>query len=169
LAGGAAQRERLFARPRHFELPARVQSVMRSLLRLDSLDRYGGFAPLAIRLFLGVFLVFMSQDNVFSAARMDEFAKFLAANHFPEPDIAARVSVYAQFACGILVFVGLITRWAAWVMSINFIVALIGVHRGLPFRTWLEPCSMLACSIALFIGGAGRMSLDWRLARRHRT
>jgi putative oxidoreductase len=138
---------------------------MRSLLRLSSLDPYGGFAPLAIRLFLGVFLVFMSQDNVFSAARMDEFARFLAAHDVPSPDLAARVSVYAQFACGILLAIGFATRWAALVMIVNFVVALAAVHRGLPFRTWLEPCAMLACSIALFIGGAGRVSLDWRLAR----
>jgi putative oxidoreductase len=139
---------------------------MRSLVRLDWLDRFGGFAPLAIRLFLGVFLIFMSQDNVFSAERMDEFVKFLAANKFHSPELAAQVSVYAQFASGILILVGLATRWAAAVMIIHFVVALIGIHLALPFRTWLEPCAMLACSIALFIGGAGRVSLDWRLRSR---
>ena len=138
---------------------------MRSLLHLDSLDRFGGFAPLAIRLFLGTFLIYMSQDNVFSAARMDEFEQFLAQHSFPAPEIAARVSVYAQFVCGILVLVGALTRWAAFVMIVNFVVALIGVHRLLPVRTFLEPCAMLACSIALFIGGAGRVSIDAILRR----
>jgi putative oxidoreductase len=133
---------------------------MRSLLHISSLDRFGGFAPLAIRVFLGTFLLFMSQDNVFSAARMDEFEHFLAANQFPAPELAAPLSVYAQFVCGILVLVGAFTRWAALAMIINFVVALVGVHRNLPFRTFLEPCAMLASSIALFIGGAGRLSVD---------
>jgi putative oxidoreductase len=139
---------------------------MRSLLHLDSLDRYGGFAPLAIRVFMGTFLVYMSQDNVFSAARMEEFEQFLAQNAFPAPALAARVSVYAQFLCGILVLVGAFTRWAALVLIVNFIVAIAGVHRALPFRTWLEPCAMLACATALFIGGAGRVSVDALLAQR---
>jgi uncharacterized membrane protein YphA (DoxX/SURF4 family) len=68
--------------------------------------------------------------------------------------------------CGSLVLVGFATRWAALIMIANFAVALVGVHLQLPFRTWLEPCAMLACSIALFIGGAGRFSTDWRAAQR---
>lgn len=141
---------------------------MRSLLHLDSLDRYGGFAPLAIRVFLGTFLIFMSQDNVFSAARMSEFEQFLAHSNFPAPALAARLSVYAQFLCGILVLAGALTRWAALVMIVHFVVAIVGVHRALPFRTFLEPCAMLASSIALFIGGAGRISVD-AVLRRPRT
>lgn len=133
---------------------------MRSLVHLDSLDRFGGFAPLAIRAFLGTFLLYMSQDNVLSTARMDEFEQFLAQHAIPAPAIAAHVSVYAQFVCGILILVGALTRWAALVMVVNFVVAIIGVHRLLPFRTYLEPCAMLACSLALFIGGAGRVSVD---------
>ena len=138
---------------------------MRSLLHLDSLDRFGGFAPLAIRLFLGTFLIFMSQDNVFSGARMAEFEQFLAQHSFPAPSASAHVSVYAQFVCGILILVGALTRWAALLMIVNFVVALVGVHRALPFRTFLEPCAMLACAVALFIGGAGRVSIDAILRR----
>jgi putative oxidoreductase len=140
---------------------------MRSLLHLSSLDRFGGFAPLAVRAFLGTFLIFMSQDNVLSAARMDEFERFLAVHAFPAPELAAPLSVYAQFVCGILVLVGAFTRWAALAMIVNFVVALVGVHRNLPFRTFLEPCAMLASSIALFIGGAGRLSVDAWLRRRN--
>jgi putative oxidoreductase len=141
-----------------------------SLARLDHLGRYGGFAPLAIRLFAGVFLIYMSQDNIASAARMTEFERFLAAHEFPWPDIAARVSVYAQFGCGLLLLAGAFTRWAALVMIIHFTVAIAGVHLDLPFRTLLEPCAMLAVAIALFIGGAGRVSVDhWFASRGSRS
>ena len=134
---------------------------------LDRLDRFAGFAPLAIRIFLGVFLIYMSHDNVFSGARMVEFERFLDANGFPLPAVAARVSVYAQFLGGILIAVGAFTRWAALVIAVNFVVAILGVHLALPFRTWLEPCAMLACALALVVGGAGRLSVDdWRARRR---
>ncbi len=137
-----------------------------SLARLDRLDPYGGLAPLAIRLFLGGFLIYMAQDNVLSAARMTEFERFLAANDFPMPALAARVSVYAQLGCGALVLVGAFTRWAALVLIVNFAVAILGVHLKLPFRTLLEPCAMLACAVALFIGGPGRLAIDTWWARR---
>ncbi len=152
---------------KRFSLPdAKLAAVISSLLRLGQLDRFGGFAPLPIRIFVGVFLIYMSQDNVFSAARMAEFEAFLATHGFPAPDIAAPVSVYAQFICGGLLLVGALTRWAALVIMINFVVALVGVHLALPLRTWLEPCAMLAVATALFIGGPGRISIDWALARR---
>ncbi len=124
------------------------------------LDRFRDDAPLLLRLFLGTFLVYMSQDNVFSAARMDEFEVFLGQHGFPVPGVAAAVSVYAQFSAGILILLGLFTRWAAAVMVFNFVVAVIGVHLGMPFRTFLEPLAMLSCSAFLAIVGAGRLSLD---------
>jgi putative oxidoreductase len=97
---------------------------------------------------------------------MDEFEAFLKANDFPAPSLAARVSVYAQFGCGILLIAGAFMRWAALAMVVNFAVAIVGVHWSLPFRTWLEPCAMLACALALFIGGPGRVSVDELLLRR---
>ena len=125
------------------------------------------FAPIALRLFLGVFLVYMSHDNVLSSARMAEFAGYLEHHGFPLPSLSAHVSVYAQFACGILVLLGLATRIAALVMVVNFLVAIIGVHTGDDsFRTWLEPCAMLAVSAALALGGPGPYSLDAMIAAR---
>ncbi|MEJ7603191.1 MAG: DoxX family protein [Kofleriaceae bacterium] len=134
--------------------------------RRTSVDRFAGFAPVALRLFLGVFLIYMAQDNVFSAARMTEFEHFLDSFGFAMPVVSARVSVYAQFACGILILAGAFTRWAALVMVVNFIVAIVGVHSYLPFKTFLEPCAMLAASLALVLGGPGRLSVDAALARR---
>jgi putative oxidoreductase len=133
---------------------------------LDRLARFGGFAPIPIRIFLGFFLLYMAQDNVFSSARMLEFERFLDGNGFPLPAIAARVSVYAQFLGGILILLGAFTRVAALVIAVNFVVAIVGVHLALPVRTWLEPCAMLAGALALFIGGAGQLSVDsYRAAR----
>lgn len=59
------------------------------------------------------------------------------------------------------------TRWAALVMIVHFIVAIVGVHLALSFRSFLEPCAMLAVSAALFLGGAGPLSIDpaWRRKR----
>ena len=131
-----------------------------AITRLERFEPLVGYAPVVLRLFLGTFLVFMSQDNVFSATKMREFEGFLAGHGFPLPAIAAPLSVYAQLACGALILVGAFTRWAALVMVVNFTIAILGVHLALPFRTWLEPSAMLATSAALVLSGAGKFSLD---------
>lgn len=139
--------------------------MQRSWLLLDGLARGRAFAPLVIRAFLGTFLVYMAQDNVLDAARMDEFVVYLAGHGVPLPELAARVSVWAQFVGGVLILAGALTRPAALVIVVNFVVALIVVHAELPFRTWLEPCAMLASALSLLLGGAGPWSVDARLKK----
>jgi putative oxidoreductase len=133
---------------------------LRSWFALSQLDRTREVAPFVLRLFTGIVLVAMSHDNVLSPERMDEFEKFLAQFDIASPALAARVSVYAQFSCGILLLLGAFTRWAALVMVVNFVVAILGVHTKMPLRTFLEPSAMLAASMALVFTGGGLLSID---------
>ena len=115
---------------------------------------------LALRLAIGVRLVEGTQDNVFSHERMEEFARFLAAQGTAAPMFSAYLSAYAQFICGILIVLGLFTRPAGLVMTINFICALIIAHRTTPFvQTW-PALMMLAAAIHFLFCGAGALSLD---------
>ena len=138
---------------------------LRSLL-LEPLGRHRDFGPLPLRLFAGTFLIYMSQDNVFSAERMAEFERFLGQFGFPAPALAAPLSVYAQFAAGVLFLLGLLVRPAAAVMVVNFVVALAMVHTRAPFREALDPTAMLAVALSLVVTGAGALSMDAWLARR---
>src|SRR5918992_2258187 len=100
------------------------------ILRLQFLEKYADYGALFLRLVVGSFLVHGTQDNVFSYARMVEFEHFLAARGVPVPLVAAFVSAYAQFICGILFIVGAATRAAGALMVINFIAAILIAHRG---------------------------------------
>ena len=135
------------------------------LLLLNGLDEYRAVGPLLFRLFLGAVLVWGTQDNVLHAERMLEFRDFLAANGFPAPLASAYLSAYAQFICGILIVLGLLTRWAALVMIINFVVALLKVHLSLPFSATIAPLAMLLGALLLLFEGGGRWSVDEALAR----
>lgn len=128
------------------------------------LDRHSGWGVLALRLAIGARLVEGTQDNVFSAERMHEFATFLAGHGTPLPLFSAYLSASAQFLCGTLLILGLLTRPAALVMVINFIAALVIAHRATPFlQTW-QALMMLAGAIYFLFCGPGALSVD-RLIR----
>lgn len=128
------------------------------------LERHAEIGTVLLRLFLAFVLIYGTQDNVFSRERMLEFRDFLAQNGFPWPLASAYLSAYAQFACGILILVGYMTRSAALVMVVNFLVALGMVHVGLPFNANIAPLAMLFGSLFLFFHGPGPFALDGREA-----
>lgn len=123
----------------------------------DSKKTYG---VIFLRLIIGWRLVDGTQDNVFSWDRMLEFRDFLEQHHVAFPLVAANVSVYAQFICGILYLLGLFVRPAAIIMIINFIVALLIVHIGTTFQQSFDALMMLFGSIFFLFHGAGKISLD---------
>jgi len=138
------------------------------MLRLEPLGRYRDYGPTIIRAFMATFLVYMTQDNVFSPARMLEFVAFLRQFGFPAPLVSAHVSVYVQFIAALLLGLGLFVRPAAAMLVVNFIVAIVMVHTRLPFREALDPSAMLAGALSLLVTGAGALSLDGWLSRRAR-
>jgi putative oxidoreductase len=123
-------------------------------------------AAVVLRLFTAFVLVYGTQDNVFSHARMLEFRDFLQQNGFPYPLASAYLSAYAQFIAGILLALGLFTRAAGLVMVVNFVVALVMVHRRLPFPANIAPLAMLVNALFFAIAGAPAFSLDGRRAKR---
>ena len=133
---------------------------------LNQLDKFKEYGPIFIRLIIGFHLVYGTQDNVFSYARMEEFAAFLSAHKVPFPLFAAFASAYAQFICGILFILGAATRYAAFVMIINFIAAILIAHLGDPYPAKFPALMMLAGACFLFLHGPGELSVDRLLGRR---
>jgi putative oxidoreductase len=133
------------------------------MLKLSFLEKYKEYGVIFIRLIVGFHLIYGTQDNVFSYARMEEFAGFLALRGVPFPLFSAFLSVYAQFICGILFIIGLATRYAAAVMCINFIAALIIAHIGDKYPNMFPALMMLAAACFFLLHGAGKVSVDNKL------
>lgn len=141
-------------------------------VHLNFLGRYGDLSLLALRVLTGAFLIYGTQDNILSDARMQEFVHFLAKRGFAWPELMAPLSVYAQFICGVLLVIGLLTRWAGLLMTFNFIVAVVMVHWSQDFRGWWPAIVLVFISLHFALHGAGRYSIDawlWRDAGRVRT
>lgn len=139
---------------------------MRSRCYAGRMETMREIAPLVLRLFIGFVPVYGTMDNVFSTERMHEFRDFLAASGFPYPLACAYLSAYAQFLTGLRLLAGFLTRTAAAIVMINFIVALLMVHMNLPFNTNIAPLAMLVGGVFFVLHGAPHYSVDARLARR---
>jgi putative oxidoreductase len=136
------------------------------MLKLPILEKYKEYGVIFIRLIVGFHLIYGTQDNVFSYARMEEFADFLSARGMPFPLFSAFLSAYSQFICGVLFIVGLATRYAAVVMIINFIAALIIAHIGDTYPNMFPALMMLAAACFFLLHGPGKLSVDSILQRR---
>lgn len=140
--------------------------MSRSWLLLTPLARFGDAGLLLLRWVTGAFLVWQSHDNIFSAARMDEFEAFLAQFHFVMPELMAPLCVWAQFLCGFAFILGLLTRWAGLVTVVTFLVAVWMVHWTQDFPGWWPALILVFLGLLFATLGAGRYSIDAWLERR---
>jgi uncharacterized membrane protein YphA (DoxX/SURF4 family) len=133
---------------------------MVAILDPVALKRHEELSLAALRILTGGFLVHGTLDNVTSAARMEEFTGFLAAHDFILPELMAPLSVYAQFVGGILLILGLLTRWTGLVIAFNFVVAVWMVHWPQEFRLWWPAIVLVFLGLHFACSGAGRWSAD---------
>jgi putative oxidoreductase len=118
------------------------------------------YGVLFLRMIIGWRLIDGTQDNVFSWERMLEFRDFLEQHNVTYPLLAAHVSVYAQFICGILYLLGAFIRPAAIIMIVNFIAALLIAHIGTTFQESFAALMMLFGSLFFLFHGSGKASVD---------
>jgi putative oxidoreductase len=133
---------------------------MRKLLFLNGAQRFGDFALLLLRVYVGLFLIWGVWDNVTSGERMAEFAGFLGKNGFPSPKIMAPLSVYAQLLAGLAFVPGIFTRWAGILCAVNFLVAIIMVDSAGGMRGIFPSACLVLIGLYLATHGAGRISID---------
>lgn len=138
------------------------------MLNLDFLKRYRDYAPVFLRVLIGIFVIWGVQDNVLGWDKMLEFEQFLRKRGVPYSLFAAHLSVYAQLICGISILLGAFTRITSIIFIINFIFAIIIAHRGDSFRGMFPPLMMIAAGLFFLFNGPGKPSIDESMERRSR-
>ena len=136
------------------------------LLLLTPLARLSDLGLLLLRWVTGAFLIYQSHDNIFSAERMQEFVKFLVQFNFVYPEFMAPLSVWFQFLAAICFILGLLTRWMGLITAFNLTVAVWMVHWSQDFAGWWPALILIFLGLLFATVGAGRYSLDARIARR---
>jgi putative oxidoreductase len=123
------------------------------------LDRLQPLALLAMRITLATVMIAHGSQKVFGG--MPRFQSLVSGIGFPA--WMAYLAAAAEFGGGILVLLGVLTRFAAFAITIDMLVAIVKVHAksGLLGPGGFEfPLSVVAISFALIIFGAGPISVD---------
>jgi putative oxidoreductase len=124
----------------------------------SNLSPYGA---LILRLALGACMVYHGYGKVVPDHAMDHFAHYVVSLGLPY--WMGYVSALTEFAGGILVLFGLLTRPVAALIAVNMLVALVKVeaHQG------LDACQLgvllIAMAVALVCLGGGAYALDRRI------
>lgn len=99
----------------------------------------------------------------------DGFVEATAGLGFPAPVVFAWAAALSEFAGGLLIALGLLTRPAAVFVAITMAVARLGAHGSDPFGDGELSLVYLLVAVAIACIGAGRFSLDRVLWRRTAT
>jgi putative oxidoreductase len=130
-----------------------------------SAGRVSDLAPLVLRVVLGALMVAHGYQKLMSGP--ESFGRVLAGLGLPATTVLGYVVTYAELVAGALLVVGLLSRLAAVVLTVDLIVAiaLVKVNVGL-----IAPHGMgagaeldlafIAGFVAILFAGPGRFSLD---------
>ncbi|HXG68180.1 MAG TPA: DoxX family protein [Blastocatellia bacterium] len=135
------------------------------------MSRYEGYAPLALRIAVG--LIFMAHGaqklfGVFGGYGISGTAQFFEQTGLVPGTFWAIVVGLVEFAGGLAVLLGLFTRYAAALLAVDMLVAILMVHlpNGFFLPNGFEYAfALLGASLTLVMGGAGELALDRPLAR----
>jgi putative oxidoreductase len=137
-------------------------------LALSPMDRLAEFAPPVVRLIVGVIMAAHGLQKLLEGPA--NFGGFLAQLGVPAPTLMGYVVTLVELGGGILLIIGLFSRLAALLLTINLGVAIVLVKVNVGF---LSPESggagaeldlaLIAGFLVILLAGAGRISLDHTL------
>ncbi len=144
-----------------------ARSAREILFGTSTTGTIGDLGLLLLRLFAGLALAFA--HGIRKVPPAEGFVNRVGGFGFPgPPEFWAMMSGFAEFGCGILVAVGLLTRPAATLIVLNFIVVVLFGHAGDPFRERELPLHFLFTYLMFAMVGAGRYSVDALIRKRPR-
>jgi putative oxidoreductase len=137
--------------------------MLNNVLNCDCGGRCRDWAPLVLRIALGIIFAWHGYDKIFSTG-IPGVQGFLGSLGIPLPELMAYILAYGELIFGLLLVVGLFTHWAAKFATIVAIVAFFTVHlpNGFSVGNGGYEFIMLifAAAVSVLITGAGKYSLD---------
>ena len=140
------------------------------ILGLSPVAQLAGLAPLVVRVIVGVIMFAHGLQKLIQVGPANFGAQALAGLGVPLPVFMGYVVTFAELIGGILLIIGLLSRLAALVLTIDLTVAilLVKVNVGLiaPPGTGAGAeldLALIAGCLVVFFAGPGKVSLDYAL------
>lgn len=128
-----------------------------------------GFAHVMLRITLG--LIFVAHGNFKLSWGMDQLAGWLGLQGFPLPDVLAPLLTSVELLGGLLLMIGVGTRYIAALFSIILLVAIFKVKLAIGFiaanATGYE-LDVILVVVSLFVALTGESRLDKAIRVRFR-
>lgn len=134
---------------------------------LNNLQPWGAFF---LRIVLGAAMIYHGYGKVIppggfhggnTFAALEHHSRYVASLGFPY--WMGIVSALTEFVGGILILVGLFTRFAAMLIAINMLVAVVMVNRHHGYSGSEYSMALLVIALMLFFYGAGVCAMDRKL------
>jgi putative oxidoreductase len=135
------------------------------------MNRYASYAPLALRVVVGVIFLMHGAQKLFGAfggGGVEGMAQFFEQAGIAPGILWAWVAGLVEFFGGLALLLGAWTRCAALLLAIQMLVAIFAVHLRHGFflpQGFEYALALFGAGLTLLLGGAGELSLDPYLSR----
>jgi putative oxidoreductase len=144
------------------------EDTMRTL-SLSPMDRLAGFAPLVVRVIVGVIMAAHGLQKLTEFGPSNFGEQMLGGLGVPLPVFMAYVVTFVEVFGGILLIVGLLSRLAALLLTIDLVVAILLVKVNVGFLSGSSgtgaelDLALIAGLLVILLAGPGKLSLDHML------
>src|SRR3954466_2704813 len=152
----------------YLKVYSEMEDRMRTL-SLAPMDRFAGFAPLVVRVIVGIIMAMHGWQKLTQMGPANFGEQMLGGLGVPLPVFMGYVVTFVELFGGILLILGLLSRLAALLLTIDLVVAilLVKVNIGLlsgSNGTGAElELALIAGFLVVLLAGPGKLSVDHSL------
>ncbi len=127
--------------------------------------RIGEFSLMLLRIILGIIFAYHGYLKLFVSGSLPRTAMFFSQIGIPFANVSAVIVAVAEFAGGILLLIGLLTRFTSLALIFEMLVAFFKVHLKNGFSITQNSYGyefvllILTCLFVILLNGPGRFSL----------
>ena len=125
------------------------------------LDRFQSLGALVMRVVLGVIMVRHGYDKVIPSGALYNFTHMVTRLHLPV--WLGYIAAFTEFFGGMLLIIGLLTRFAALMVAFDMATAIVKIHLhgGLMGpNSFALPLALFSIALMLIFTGCGWLGLD---------